>query len=101
MLATTSGPDDLAIIISYEGRLINIDLISSYDYKMKNRIPDYHIYMSFYEHKYVKVANFSTRLSLLYILDGLYSCYFEKDYKNNLEKKIEYARLSAVNKYEE
>ena len=49
----------------------------------------------------MKVANFSTRLSLLYILDGLYSCYFEKDYKNNLEKKIEYARLSAVNKYEE
>ena len=29
LLATTSGPDDLAIIISYEGRLINIDLISN------------------------------------------------------------------------
>lgn len=115
LLATTSGPDDLAIIISYEGRLINIDLISellkrnktavllisSCDYKMKNLVPDYHIYMSSYEHKYMKVANFSTRLSLLYILDGLYSCYFEKDYKNNLEKKIEYARLSAVNKYED
>jgi len=114
LLATTSGPDDLAIIISYEGRLTNIDLISdllkinntavllisSSDYQIKNITPNYHIFMPSYEHKYVKLANFSTRLSLLYILDGLYSCYFETDYKNNLEKRIKYAQLSGASKNE-
>lgn len=114
LLATTSGPDDLAIIISYEGRLINIDLISnllkinntavllisSSDYQIKNIIPNYRIFMPSYEHKYVKLANFSTRLSLLYILDGLYSCYFETDYKNNSEKRIKYAQLSGASKNE-
>lgn len=114
LLATTSGPDDLAIIISYEGRLMNIDLISdllkinntavllisSSDYQIKNITPNYHIFMPSYEHKYVKLANFSTKLSLLYILDGLYSCYFEIDYKNNLEKRIKYAQLSSASKNE-
>ena len=114
LLASTSGPDDLAIIISYEGRLTNIDLISdllkinntavllisSGDYQIKNITPNYHIFMPSYEHKYVKLANFSTRLSLLYILDGLYSCYFETDYKNNLEKRIKYAQLSGASKNE-
>ena len=56
--------------------------------------------MPSYEHKYVKLANFSTKLSLLYILDGLYSCYFEIDYKNNLEKRIKYAQLSSASKNE-
>lgn len=109
LLASLSGPDELAIVISYEGRLMNIDLItqilkdnhttllliSANDFKLKNVIPDYQIYMPNYEHKYLKLANFSTRLSLLYILDSLYSCYFEKDYKNNLEKKLNYTKLSS------
>lgn len=109
LLASLSGPDELAIIISYEGRLMNIDLItqiikdnhttllliSANDFILKNVKPDYQIYMPNYEHKYLKLANFSTRLSLLFILDSLYSCYFEKDYKNNLEKKLNYTRLSS------
>lgn len=112
LLASLSGPDELAIIISYEGRLMNIDLItqilknnqstllliSANDFELKNVVPDYHINMPNYEHKYLKLANFSTRLSLLFILDSLYSCYFEKDYKKNLEKKLNYTKLSSRNK---
>lgn len=109
LLASLSGPDELAIIISYEGRLMNIDLItqllqnnktallliSASDFKLNRVTPDYHICMPNYEHKYLKLANFSTRLALLYILDSLYSCYFEKDYKNNLEKKLNYSKISS------
>lgn len=109
LLASLSGPDELAIIISYEGRLMNIDLIaqllknnkttllliSASDFKLNGIISDYHICMPNYEHKYLKLANFSTRLALLYILDSLYSCYFEKDYKNNLEKKLNYTKISS------
>lgn len=109
LLASLSGPDELAIIISYEGRLMNIDLIaqllqnnktallliSASDFKLNGITPDYHICMPNYEHKYLKLANFSTRLALLYILDSLYSCYFEKDYKNNLEKKLNYTKISS------
>lgn len=109
LLASLSGPDELAIIISYEGRLMNIDLIaqllknnkttllliSASDFKLNRVTPDYHICMPNYEHKYLKLANFSTRLALLYILDSLYSCYFEKDYKNNLEKKLNYTKISS------
>lgn len=109
LLASLSGPDELAIIISYEGRLMNIDLIaqllknnkttllliSASDFKLNGIIPDYHICMPNYEHKYLKLANFSTRLALLYILDSLYSCYFEKDYKNNLAKKLNYTKISS------
>lgn len=115
LLASLSGPDELAIIISYEGRLMNIDLItkllkdnkttllliSANDFKLKNVIPDYHINMPNYEHKYLKLANFSTRLSLLFILDSLYSCYFEKDYKKNLENKLNYTMLSSRNRKED
>lgn len=105
LIASTGDAQDLAFIISYEGRLVNIDkicellkkqktptvLISSCDYKLKKMTPEEHIYMSSYEHKYNKVASYSTRLSLLYILDMLYSCYFELDYSKNLKTKIDIA----------
>ncbi len=109
LLATTSGNGDFAIIISYGGRLVNIDmiagilnqkgatilLISSCDYGFKDVKPDYHFYMSSYEHQYKKISAFSTRLSLLYILDSLYSCYFELDYSNNLERKISFYKQAS------
>ena len=67
-----------------------IVLISSYDYTFKEVESDYQLYISPYENHYKKISSFSTRLSLLYILDVLYTCYFELDYQENIDKKLMY-----------
>ena len=48
--------------------------------------------------KYVlDVYKRQTRLSLLYILDVLYTCYFELDYDYFLQKKLEYYQVIREN----
>ena len=69
---------------------IPIVLISSYDYTFKEVEADYQLYISPYENHYKKISSFSTRLSLLYILDVLYTCYFELDYQENIDNKLMY-----------
>jgi DNA-binding MurR/RpiR family transcriptional regulator len=107
--AAKSNKDHLAIIISFGGRNIlsqilpqilketqtPILLISSYDYQMKGVKADYQLYMSSHENHYKKISSFSTRLSILYILDVLYTCYFELNYNENIEKKLKYYELIA------
>lgn len=102
--SASSDSTHLAIIISFGGRGILTDiiaqilnekqtpivLISSYDMKLKGVKPKSHLYISPYENHYKKISSFSTRLSILYILDVLYTCYFELDYQNNVDKKISY-----------
>jgi Transcriptional regulators len=107
LLASQSDKDHLAIIITFGGRglLSNIIpqilserktpilLISSYDYQPKYATPYYHLYINPYENHYNKISSFSTKLSILYILDVLYTCYFNLDYDNNKEKKLNYYSL--------
>ena len=104
LIAASSGENHLAIIITFGGRGILSDilprilhkvktpivLISSYDYTFKDFDPDYQFYISSYENHYKKISSFSTRLSILYILDVLYTCYFKLDYQENIEKKLAY-----------
>lgn len=104
LTAASSNQEHLAILITFGGRgiLANIlprilknnetpiVLISSYDYTFKDFKPNYQLYISPYENHYKKISSFSTRLSLLYILDVLYTCYFELDYQNNIDKKLMY-----------
>lgn len=111
LYAATSDKNHFAIIITFGGRgmLANtvakvvkkrqtpILLISAFDYKLEDVNPDFHLYISPYENHYKKISSFSTRLSILYILDVLYTCYFELDYQNNLDKKLEY--YSFINPY--
>ncbi|WP_041140063.1 MurR/RpiR family transcriptional regulator [Beduini massiliensis] len=103
---TASSSDDthLAFIISFGGRglLMNyfvqtlkavktpIVLISSTHENPLMCFADYQLFMSSYENHYNKISSFSTRLSLLYILDCLYTCFFELDYEHNVEKKLAY-----------
>ena len=61
--------------------------------EIKDFYSDFHLYISPYENHYKKISSFSTRLSLLYILDVLYTCYFELDYKDNVKKKMDYYDL--------
>lgn len=104
LIAASSNENHLAIIITFGGRGILSDilprilhkvktpivLISSYDYTFKDFDPDYQLYISSYENHYKKISSFSTRLSILYILDVLYTCYFKLDYQENIEKKLAY-----------
>lgn len=104
LIAASSNENHLAIIITFGGRGILSDilprilhkvktpivLISSYDYTFKYFDADYQLYISSYENHYKKISSFSTRLSILYILDVLYTCYFKLDYQENIEKKLAY-----------
>lgn len=104
LIAASSNENHLAIIITFGGRGILSDilprilhkvktpivLISSYDYTFKDLDPDYQLYISSYENHYKKISSFSTRLSILYILDVLYTCYFKLDYQENIKKKLAY-----------
>lgn len=104
LIASSSNSDHLAIFISFGGRGLLADilprilhatntpivLISSPKYNLKEIQPDYHLYISPYENHYKKISSFSTRLSLLYILDVLYTCLFKLDYDQNVEKKLKY-----------
>lgn len=100
--AANSGPSHLSLVISFGGRGGSIDticrilrdrqspivLITSTQRNPLCQYAQYIIYMSSYENHYQKISSFSTRLTLLYILDTLYSIYFRTHYKHYLDKKI-------------
>lgn len=104
LVAACSDETHMAILISFGGRgiLVNklaktlknsktpILLISSTEDNSMMEIADYQLYLCSNENHYNKISSFSTRLSLLYILDILFACYFESDYDNNLKKKLLY-----------
>lgn len=104
LIAASGNEKHLAIIITFGGRGLLSDilprilhkaktpivLISSYDYTFKDFAPDYQVYISSHENHYKKISSFSTRLSILYVLDVLYTCYFKLDYQENIDKKLDY-----------
>lgn len=109
--ASTGDETHLAIVISFQGRGIlsnilpkiikerktQLVLILAYDYGLKDIEPDYHLFISHHENHYKKISSYSTRLSILFILDILYTCYFELNYDENVNKKFEYYNL--IDKY--
>ena len=104
LVAACSDETHMAILISFGGRgiLANklaktlenngtpILLISSTEENPMMDLADYQLYLCSNENHYNKISSFSTRLSLLYILDILFACYFETDYDNNLKNKLLY-----------
>ena len=107
LLAASSDSSHLAIIITFGGRGILSDilpqiltkkkvpiiLISSPEYTIKGAFPVSQFYISPYEDHYKKISSFSTRLSILCILDVLYTSYFKINYDENIEKKLSYYQL--------
>ena len=103
-LAASSDNSHVAIVISFGGRgyglLSKINLLKKNQTKIilitstqENELypyADYKIYMASKEDHYNKISSFSTRFSLLYILDVLYTCYFKLDYEENTRKKLAY-----------
>lgn len=110
--ASLLTPQDIAIIISYEGRGVGT-LLASEILKEKNvpyiLISSLHenplkndalalLHLASQEDHANKISSFGTRLSLLYVLDALYTEIFKYDYSNNLVKKREYyENLSSYN----
>lgn len=104
LTAAASDENHLGIIISFGGRgavmsdvtsilkqkKTPIVLISSVQEKILSKLADWHLYMADQESHYNKMSSFSTRLSLLYILDVLYLFYFRLDYDGNVQKKLDY-----------
>lgn len=110
LTASTSDEKHVAIIVSFEGRglitknLANIlkknntpiILISSTNDNPITKYADYHLYLSSNENHFNKISSFSTRLSLLYLLDCIYTCYFKFDYEKNVNYKLStYKKLSS------
>lgn len=92
----------LSIVISFGGRGGSMNtvcqilsdnhspivLITSTQKNPLTRFAQYKIYMSSYENHYQKISSFSTRMTLLYILDTLYSIYFRLQYDELLNRKL-------------
>ena len=103
LAAAASNEEHVAIVVSFEGRGMLVEqvmtllkknktpivLISSTTNKTMIQSSDYHFYLNPNENHYNKISSFSTRLSLLYLLDCIYTCYFKLDYDKNVKYKTE------------
>lgn len=107
--AASSDSTHVAILISFGGRGILVQkllsmlkenhtpiiLITSMEYLQQVKDIDCFLTLCSNEDHYHKISSYSTRLSLLYILDILYTGYFQKHYDQNIQKKIAYYHMIA------
>ncbi|WP_430603747.1 hypothetical protein IGJ02_001316 [Enterococcus sp. DIV0724b] len=101
--AANSTSDHLAIIISYEGRGSSVKkivdtlkknnskilLITSKNSTLLDEKVDGTLFFSSLENHYNKISSFSTRMSLMFLLDRLYLSFFNQNYEKNLAYKLE------------
>lgn len=99
--AGASDENHYAILISFGGRNMQMEklcrilkkngteilLICSEQAEKLFPYSDHRLYMCSYESHADKISSYSTRLSLLYILDVLYTTYFQRHYRDNIRKK--------------
>jgi len=104
LTAARTDKTHLAIVISFGGRWGGLKrimeilkeqncpvvLITSTEFDFRSFPADYHLYISSYENHYKKISSYSTRLSVLFILDMLYTGFFNLDYDRNLQTKLDY-----------
>lgn len=97
--ATASSKKHIAIIMSYSGKATFLPVISEILYKRKTEmiwigragkdiVPSYiknHLYISDSENFRNRISQFSSHISMQYMLDLLFSCIFKLDYKENIE----------------
>lgn len=111
LTASTSNEEHISIIMSFEGRGAVIEnitkilknnkskiiLISSTNENPLTKYADYNLYLSSNENHYNKISSFSTRLSLLYLLDCIYTGFFKLDYDRNVNYKLNTYKKLANN----
>lgn len=111
--ALASGPDHVAIIISYSGLAPNLKeilpILSSRHVPVIvigtpycARIhPGFAAYLTVSDHESMthRIAQFASHIAVQYVLDSLYSSYFAKDYarcSEFLERSFPYTRLPGL-----
>ena len=101
LTAASSSSTHFSIMISFGGRGKQLEsiaqilkdkgsrilLICSEEAQTLMKFADYKLYMCPNEDHYKKISSFSTRLSLLYILDVIYTVVFKEHYEQNKEYK--------------
>lgn len=111
LFAAKSSEETFAILITFGGRGMlapilpkilkgndtPILLISSPEVDKKAFSADYQLFINQKENHYNKISSFSTRLSILFILDVLYGCFFVTDYDTYLKQKLRYYKGIATN----
>ena len=105
LLASTLTKEDCAIVVSYSGNnmkhttmkvlpdLIEKDVpivaLTSDGDNLLRKKAKYTLTISSRERLYDKISTFSTETSILFIFNILFSCYFQKEYEENLRRKIQ------------
>lgn len=109
MLSSSLKPDDCALVISYSGNNEAREPMRFINVMKKNHVPiigitsggnnyireniECVLTISSRERLYSKISGFSTEVSVLNILNILFSCCFARDYQKNLEYKIKNSRI--------
>lgn len=102
-MACAMNHGDVVILITYAARTpgiidivkrikqqkAKIILISAIFEESVSKYVDHHLYFSSYEDSEEKIASFSSRISLQYLLDCLYACYFNREYDHHLQYKVD------------
>lgn len=115
LLAAAMGKEDCAVIISYSGNNPTKDPADKIKILKSNRVPmigitsggdnyvrkelDCVFTMVSKERLYTKIANYSTEESLAFILNGIFSCVFSKNYRSNKNFKLINSRLLEQERY--
>lgn len=123
IMAASLHENDCAIIISYSGNNKDREPMQFIDIFKENNVSmigitsvgdnyireqiDCVLTISSRERLYSKIAGFATEESIIHILNILYSCYFARNYQENLNYKIknsralEYRRTALLNDMKE
>ena len=105
LLASTLTKEDCAIVVSYSGNNMKHTTMKVLPDLMEKDVPivaltsdgdnllrkkaKYTLTISSRERLYDKISTFSTETSILFIFNILFSCYFQKEYEENLRRKIQ------------
>lgn len=89
-----SGEIEKLIQVAEKGKELGIPMIC-FTSIGKNRLSDlcnYSLHLSTREKLVSNLGNYSVYQSVLYLFDVIYSCYFNRNYKNNLLNKLKIAK---------
>ncbi len=104
---------DAVLFISYSGetksilemarickrRNIPFITMTSFGENTLSKLSDIHLYISTREKLVYNIGNFTSNLSINFLLDLLYSVYFSSNYKNNYEYKIAVTKKAEMQRH--
>ena len=112
-LPAVVSKDDCVLFISYSGQIdklcqlaktfqrkgIKIIVISSLGQNELKQYADVVLHISTREKLYSKIKGYSNEMSILLILNILYSCYYALDYEKNYQRRKDISKSAELNRY--